>query len=218
MIPALKIFIGPANLKEAWHIMQHSKLLTAKSKQEDDYCPNLIKYYGLFENDAKERLGILTEYFENNNLRHIIEYLYANSQLIPEDKCIKYTFQLVKALNYLHTTLDLIHLDVRTRNIYIQNDTLKLGDLSLARSLETYQKSFLRSNKSTPNYMSPEFLMGSEFSANTDVWSAGCVLFEMLKLKKAYDGQNFHDITTKIIDSDAPRLDSSLIFKPILAA
>ena len=52
-----------------------------------------------------------------------------------------------------------------------------------------------------------------------DIWSAGCVLFEMLKLKKAYDGPNFHDISTNIIDSDAPRLDStSLVFKPILTA
>ena len=43
--------------------MQEAKLLTENSSKED-YCPNLIRYFGVFEDDPKEKLGIITEYFE----------------------------------------------------------------------------------------------------------------------------------------------------------
>ncbi len=42
--------------------MQEAKILAEKSSKED-YCPNLLKYFGVFENNLNERLGILTEYF-----------------------------------------------------------------------------------------------------------------------------------------------------------
>ena len=150
-------------------------------------------------------------------MSQIIEYLFANGQYMPEDKSIKWIFQMVKGLDYLHS-LQIIHRDIKSRNIYIQNDTAKIGDLGLARSFESVQKTYLRSNKSMPNYMSPEMISGPSHSFNTDVWSIGCVLFEMIKLRKAYDGQNFQEITTKIVDSDPPQLESSLIFKPLLNA
>ena len=65
LIPGLKVFTSESDLKEAYHIMQDAKLLMNKST-ESDYCPNVIKYFGLFENDLKEKLGIITEYFEVN--------------------------------------------------------------------------------------------------------------------------------------------------------
>ncbi len=66
--------------------------------------------------------------------------------------------------------------------------------------------------------MSPEMLSGRSYSFNTDVWSVGCVVYEMIKLIRAYDGQNFQEISTKIIDSEPPRLEASLIFKPLISA
>ena len=61
-------------------------------------------------------------------------------------------------------------------------------------------------------------LSGRSYSFNTDVWSVGCVVYEMIKLIRAYDGQNFQEISTKIIDSEPPRLEASLIFKPLISA
>ena len=62
LITALKIFVNESDLKEAFFMMQEAKLLAEKSSKEN-YCPNLIKYFGVFENNLNEKLGILTEYF-----------------------------------------------------------------------------------------------------------------------------------------------------------
>ena len=133
---------------------------------------------------------------------------------MPEEKCIKWIYQMIKGLDYLHS-LNIIHRDIKPRNIYIQNDTAKLGDLGLARTHETFQKSFLRCIRSLPNYMSPEFLLSSTYSFNSDVWSLGCVLYEMVKLRKAYDASNYQDIFVAVVQSEPPQLES-LVFKPVL--
>lgn len=69
-------------------------------------------------------------------------------------------------------------------------------------STQLYVKSFV----GTVYYTSPEILLRKEYSLNTDVWSASCVLYELLTLKKPFDGDNLLDIIKSITENDPPKL------------
>lgn len=135
---------------------------------------------------------------------------------MPEEKCIKWLYQMIRGLDYLHK-LNIIHRDIKTKNIYIQNDSAKLGDLGMARTHDSFQKSYLRCVRSLPNYLSPEFLLSTAYSFNMDIWSLGCVLYEMIKLRKAYDAHSYQDIFVLIVQSEPPQVES-LVFKQVLNA
>ena len=64
-----------------------------------------------------------------------------------------------------------------------KNDTIKLGDLGIAKNLDEYGKN---SNIGTPSFKSPELFKGEKYSYNTDIWSLGCVVYELIFLKAAF--------------------------------
>lgn len=79
-----------------------------------------------------------------------------------------------------------MHRDLKPANIFIANDgSLKLGDLGLGRQMSS-QTFELQSRVGTPLYMSPEVLQGSGYDWKSDVWSVGCVAYELCMLKSPF--------------------------------
>jgi len=82
-----------------------------------------------------------------------------------------------------------LHRDIKPANIFLTLDgTVKLGDLGLGRflsdnTLEAFSK------VGTPLYMSAEVLKGSGYDAKSDVWSLGCVLYELAMLRSPFKEQ-----------------------------
>ncbi|CAI4054353.1 hypothetical protein N7582_000071 [Saccharomyces uvarum] len=74
---------------------------------------------------------------------------------------------------------------------------VKLGDFGLAKSLETSIQ-FATTYVGTPYYMSPEVLMDQPYSPLSDIWSLGCVIFEMCSLHPPFQAKNYLDLQTKI--------------------
>lgn len=91
------------------------------------------------------------------------------------------------------------------RNIFLKNESVKIGDLGLARSVKSTQL-YVKSFVGTVYYTSPEILLRKEYSLNTDVWSAACVFYELLTLKKPFDGDNLLDIIRSITEEPTPKL------------
>ncbi len=54
--------------------------------------------------------------------------------------------------------------------------------------------------------MSPEIHLGKEYSLNSDVWSAGCVIYELLTLRKVFDGSIQFEIMKAVIETEPPKL------------
>lgn len=79
-----------------------------------------------------------------------------------------------------------MHRDLKPANIFIGQDyTLKIGDLGLGRSfssetLEAYSK------VGTPLYMSPQLIQDSGYNENADVWSLGCIIYELCELNSPF--------------------------------
>ena len=73
------------------------------------------------------------------------------------------------------------------RNIFRNGETLVIGDLGLVKSAE----SIVSQMAGTINYMSPESIDGKKIGFFSDIWSFGCVLYEITELKQLYPGRHF---------------------------
>lgn len=91
-----------------------------------------------------------------------------------------------------------VHRDVKTSNIFVTADrTLKLGDFGFAKALEAQQEALL-SRVGSPFYMSPEICRNAPYSTESDVWSCGCVLYEMICLQPAFYAENMMLVLDRI--------------------
>jgi len=109
-----------------------------------------------------------------------------------------------------------LHRDIKPANIFLTIDgTVKLGDLGLGRFLsENTLEAF--SKVGTPLYMSAEVLKGSGYNAKSDVWSLGCLLYELAMLKSPFkeQGLSLFQLFKKIQTGKYPPI--SNVYSPTL--
>ncbi|KAF0151619.1 MAG: serine/threonine protein kinase with PASTA sensor(s) [Ignavibacteria bacterium] len=145
--------------------------------------PYVIKVldFGMF----KEYFYISFEYIEGFSLRN----LFKKEQLNNEQK--KHLMvQLLKGLYYAHQS-QIIHRDIKPENIFVDNSlNLKIGDFGLALSQEDNFVTNPYSIVGTPSYMSPEQVRGAKLNAQSDLFSAGVVLYEMYVGKNPFLKEN----------------------------
>ena len=104
-----------------------------------------------------------------------------------------------------------MHRDLKPANIFIALDgSLKLGDLGLGRQMSS-QTFELQSRVGTPLYMSPEVLQGSGYDWKSDVWSLGCVAYELCMLKSPFKREDkkmsLYDLFQSINKGEYPPID-----------
>jgi len=92
---------------------------------------------------------------------------------------------MAEALTHMHNKR-IMHRDLKPANIFIDAEgKLKLGDLGLGRAMSS-QTLEAFSRVGTPLYMSPEVLDGSGYDTKSDVWSLGCIAYELWALKSPF--------------------------------
>ena len=132
--------------------------------------PNLIKVldFGTYS----EYFYISFEYFESDNLRKVIQ----RNNLSNESK-INLVIQLLKALNIAHQN-QIVHRDIKPENILVNSNLeLKIADFGLALVKNEHILTQKSSIVGTPGYMSPEQIRGEDLISQTDLFSAGIVIY-----------------------------------------
>ncbi|XP_033102475.1 serine/threonine-protein kinase Nek9-like isoform X2 [Anneissia japonica] len=158
---------------------------------------NIITYYNHFLDE--DTLFIEMEYANGGTLYEKINK--QNGQLLAEELVIWYFFQLSSALCHLHEYA-ILHRDIKTLNIFLtKSGLIKLGDFGISKLLDT-ENEMAESVVGTPYYMSPELCKGQQYNAKSDIWAMGCVLYELLTLKKTFDASNALKLVWGIVKND----------------
>jgi len=124
--------------------------------------------------ETKNEIVVVTEYAKCD-----LHSLLAREGSIGEPRAQKLTFNLVSALYYLHSHR-ILHRDLKPQNILLDKDEhAKLCDFGLARNM-TIGTHVLTSIKGTPLYMAPELMAEKPYDHQADLWSLGCILYEVL--------------------------------------
>ena len=111
----------------------------------------------------------------------------------------KYFSQICEAIKHMHERR-IMHRDLKPANIFLTLDgTIKVGDLGLSRELSEHTVQ-AHSKVGTPLYMSPEVLRGDGYDFKSDIWSLGCLLYELAMLKSPFksEGLNLYSLFQKI--------------------
>lgn len=97
--------------------------------------------------------------------------------------------QICFAVKYLHDK-NILHRDLKLSNIFISsNGDIKLGDFGIAKVLNNTDE-FAKTIVGTPYYLSPEICQKKPYNHKSDIWSLGCVLYELMNLKHAFEGES----------------------------
>ena len=127
--------------------------------------------------------------------------------LLPIEKVVEIIFKCAKALDYAHKQ-GVVHRDIKPSNILVEvNLDVKIADFSIAYmnradDTATQQVGLMGS----PRYMSPEQLREDEITHQTDLFSLGIVMYEMLTGKHPFPADNFSRLVTKILNEEPPPL------------
>ncbi|MCA9293689.1 MAG: protein kinase [Phycisphaerales bacterium] len=173
--------------------------------------PNIATVYGL-EVDAGTRYMVM-ELVEGEPLSAIID-----QRKLQADEAIAICAQIAAAIEAAHAA-GIVHRDLKPANVIVKEDgAVKVLDFGLARAEESATTSSdsiptasLRYDPvtregvalGTPNYMSPEQARGRTVNKSTEIFSFGCVLFECLTGRRAFDGDTPTDAIAALIERDA---------------
>merc|ERR1719158_1641356 len=110
-----------------------------------------------------------------------------------------YFVQVLQALQYIHHER-ILHRDLKTSNLFLtkMKQVVKLGDFGISRVLEGSIEAAL-TVVGTPYYMSPEVCENKPYTFQSDVWSVGCILYELCMLKHAFHASNLLGLVYKIV-------------------
>ncbi len=123
--------------------------------------------------------------------------------LLPMHKAVEIIFTICNALDYAHKQ-KVIHRDIKPSNIMLdENGAPKLTDFGVAQITEQTSETGLWG---TPSYMSPEAIKEEALGCYSDIFSLGCVLYELLGGQQAFPGENNFTIMYKITNSEPTAL------------
>ena len=164
---------------------------------------NIISYKESFYCEENQTLNIILEYADDGDLQSKIISKKKFGCFFEEKTIWSIFIQMVKGLNELHKK-KIIHRDLKSANIFLmKNGICKLGDLNVAKVVEN---GLLRTQTGTPYFASPEIWEDKPYNFKSDIWSIGCILYQMAGLKMPFQGKNIKEVYHNLKSINIPPL------------
>ncbi|KAG4411828.1 hypothetical protein IFR04_015032 [Cadophora malorum] len=184
--------------------------------------PNIVGYYHREHLKSTQDLHLYMEYCGNGDLGRVIKDLQLKKQLAEEGFVWSMFAQLVTALYRCHYGVDppevgsnvmglgnsanpkppgtnvmILHRDLKPENVFLGEDnSVKLGDFGLSKIMASHD--FASTYVGTPFYMSPEICAAERYTLKSDIWSLGCIIYELCSREPPFNAKSHFQLVQKI--------------------
>jgi NIMA (never in mitosis gene a)-related kinase 1/4/5 len=177
--------ISALNTKEQENALNEVRVLASISH------PNIIGYKEAFFEEESKTLNIVMEYADDGDIEAKIQAHIKNKTNFSENDIWSYLIQMIEGLKALHD-IKTMHRDLKSANVFLlKNGLLKLGDLNVSKVVKN---KLVYTQTGTPYYASPEVWADRPYDYKSDIWSVGCVLYELCTLKPPFRGNNLEQL------------------------
>lgn len=187
--------ISEASKKEAEDTAKEGRLLASLQH------PFVVRYRDSFCEAGV--LCLIMDFCEGGELAKQIRRARRNHQRIPEEQILRWFTQAMLSLKYIHDK-HILHRDLKPANFFLtKTGSLKMGDFGIAKSMAC-TIAFAKTRIGTPYYLSPEVCQEKPYAWPSDMWSMGCILYEMCALQVPFDAHSISGLVQKICYGPLP--------------
>ena len=186
-----RINISKLNDKEKENALNEIRILASLSH------PNIIGYKEAFYDEPSKTINIVMEYADDGDIDKKIKDNLKKRNFFTEDTIWGWIIQILEGLKYLHDN-KIMHRDLKCANIFLMKDgILKLGDLNVSKIAKL---GMAQTQAGTPYYISPEIWKEQPYDYKCDVWSVGCIIYEICTLRPPFRGNSLNELYRNIMN------------------
>ena len=166
--------------------------------------PNVIGYKEAFWDDDKSSLNIVMEFADDGDLHSKIEKMKKEGGCFKEPIIWSYAIQMIEGLKALHD-MKIMHRDLKSANIFLVKNKhqCKIGDMNVSKVIK---EKALTTQTGTPYYASPEVWKDNPYSYKSDLWSIGCVIYELCALRPPFQGKDLDELYENVCKGKPERI------------
>lgn len=156
---------------------------------------HVITFYEAFV--EQDILYIVTEYAMHGDLLQVLKSKRRAGHL-PEALVWSYFLQMCLGIKTMHDN-NILHRDLKAANIFMCSPSyLKLGDLGVAKVLK-HAQALASTQVGTPYYVAPEVWRNKAYNAKCDMWSLGCLLYELCTFRPPFEAESMEGLARKVM-------------------
>lgn len=148
--------------------------------------PNVIKFIELIK--TENNYYFIYEYCNGGTLEDVI----LSNGYLTEEMSRKILKQIIHGLDAVNKNF-ILHRDLKPQNIFFHDGEAKIGDFGFCKQLKG-RADMAKTMLGSPIYMAPEILTGQNYGLKADIWSLGCIYFEMLCGYCPFEGKDIREI------------------------
>ena len=208
------VFKVKRNIDKKIYALKKVKILNLSEKEKENALNEVrilasvksnfvVSYKEAFFDEKDNTLCIVMEFADRGDLYQKIVQHKKSAIFFEESDIWRIFIQLVKGLKSLHD-LKILHRDMKSANVFLfSNGSAKLGDLNVSK---VAKRGLGYTQTGTPYYASPEVWKDKPYDNKSDVWSLGCVLYEMITLRPPFRAQNMEGLFNKVCKGQYNRI------------
>ena len=158
--------------------------------------PNIVGYREAFYDEPSKTLNIVMEYADDGDIAHKIQENLKRRLRFEESTLWEWIIQILEGLKYLHDN-KIMHRDLKCANIFLmKNGQLKIGDLNVSK---VAKNNMAKTQTGTPFYLAPEIWRDQPYDYKCDIWSVGCIIYELCTSRPPFRGTSMKDLCHNVL-------------------
>ena len=161
--------------------------------------PNVIGYEESFYDNNFSHLYLVMEYAPYGDLGKILQKRKKLNEYFTENELLCIYLQIASGLKAVHAK-QIIHRDLKSANIFITHNNdliLKIGDFNVSKKIDYLN--LKNTQTGTPYYASPEIWENRPYDFKSDIWSLGCLFYEIASFSTPFKGNNMKELYENIL-------------------